>query len=65
MLWDLINPVRFMHKNEDMHSFHNYIVNKDKSPDHKESLLVMHPTELAHTWWAEHVYDYCLKNNIC
>jgi len=65
ILWELIDSTRFMHKNEDMHSFHNYIKTKDTSPNNKDAFIIMHPSELAHTWWAEHVYEYCTKNNLC
>jgi hypothetical protein len=61
-MWDLIDPVRFMHKNEPVHSFHNYITIKDTSTDKKQAFLTMHPSELAHTWWAEHIYNHCEEN---
>lgn len=58
MIWDLIDKDRFMHKDEPVHSFHNYIVKKDTSPNQKDSILNMHPSELGHTWWADHIYEY-------
>ena len=58
MIWDMIDPVRFMHKDEKIHSFHNYIVDKDPSPNNSNVILSMHPSELGHTLWADHIYDY-------
>lgn len=64
MIWDLVDPIRFMHKDKEVHSFHNYIVSKDKSLGQKECILNMHPSELGHTWWADHVYEYGKENKL-
>lgn len=64
MLWNLINDVRFMHKNEKIHSFHNYIINRDQTPTNSQAILNMHPSELGHTWWAEHIYEYGKEKNL-
>lgn len=64
LLWELIDPVIFVDKNKEKHSFHNYIVEKDRSIDKKISLLDIHPTEIGHTWWAEYLYDYIIKHDI-
>lgn len=63
-IWDMIDPVRFMHKDTSPHSFHNYIVNKAKEENTGSPFLIMHPNETAHTWWAEHIYQYCTENNL-
>jgi len=63
-MWNLIDPIRFMHKEDETQSFHNYIINKDQTPNKKDSILDSHPSELGHTWWADHVYDYCKCNNL-
>jgi hypothetical protein len=65
MLWDLIDPVRFMHKDDKVHSFHNYITSKDTSPNKETSILLMHPSETGHTWWADHMYEYLMDHNLC
>jgi hypothetical protein len=62
MVWDMIDPVKFMHKDDKIHSFHNYILNKDVSEGKRDSILNMHPSELGHTWWAEHIYEYGKEN---
>jgi len=63
-IWDMIDPIRFMHKQDEIQSFHNYIINKDKTEYKTDSILNMHPTELGHTWWAEHIYEYCKENDL-
>lgn len=63
-MWELIDPIRFMHKNETIHSFHNYILDKDPSQYKTISIKGMHPSEIAHTWWADHIYDYCEVNKL-
>ena len=60
-VWDIIDPIRFMHKNEEVHSFHNYL--KTKS-NYNDLMLNLHPSEQGHTVWAEHIRDYCKDNNI-
>jgi hypothetical protein len=64
MVWNMIDPVRFMHKNDEVQSFHNYIVKKDTSPGQRDSILNMHPSELGHTWWADHMYEYGKENKL-
>lgn len=63
-IWNLIDPIRFMHKDEKIHSFHNYIVNKDLDPNKSTAFTGMHPSETAHTWWAEHIKDYVKEKNL-
>lgn len=64
MVWNMIDPIRFMHKNDEIHSFHNYIIKKDASPGQRDSILNMHPSELGHTWWADHINEYGKENNL-
>lgn len=64
MVWDLIDPVRFVNKDSGIHSFHNYITNKDETEDKKIALLDMHPSETGHTWWAEYLFEYIKLNNL-
>jgi hypothetical protein len=60
ILWDSIDPVRFMHKDDkEVSTFHNYILSKSKNV-----LYNQHPSPLGHQLWAEHMYDYCLKNQL-
>jgi hypothetical protein len=65
MIWNLIDPVRFMHKDDDIHSFHNYIKSKDTDPRYKNVISGMHPSEYGHTLWAEHMYQYVKDNGLC
>jgi len=64
ILWNMIDPVRFIHKNDKVHSFHNYITSKDTDPEKRNAIQGMHPSELGHTWWAEHLKDYILENKL-
>jgi len=64
MIWDLIDDKTFMHKNDKIHSFHNYITKNDPDPEKKSVILNMHPSELGHTMWAEHMTDYLKENNL-
>jgi hypothetical protein len=64
MIWDMIDEKTFMRKNEEIHSFHNYITTKDTSIDKKDTILLMHPSPLGHQWWAEHVTEYIKENNL-
>jgi len=63
-VWDMIDPIKFMHKEDEIQSFHNFLVNKDQTVNKTDAFLKMHPSELGHTWWAEHVYEYCKDNNL-
>jgi hypothetical protein len=64
MVWNLIDSKTFMHKDETIHSFHNYISAKDPDPEKRSVFLNMHPSELGHTIWADHVKDYITENNL-
>ena len=64
LIWDMIDPIKFVNKEDEIHSFHNYIVNRDISEDKKVSLLDMHPSETGHTWWSEYLYEYINKHKI-
>lgn len=64
LIWDMIDPIRFMHKEDKIHSFHNYITAKDTDPNKRNAIFGMHPTELGHTWWAEHLKEYITENRL-
>ena len=64
MIWDMIDNKRFMHKDNGCLSFHNYITTKDTSTDNNQSILSMHPSELGHTWWAEHMQEYINEHGL-
>jgi hypothetical protein len=64
MVWDMIDEKRFVNKNTEPHSFHNYILNRDATPDKSACILNMHPSELGHTWWAEHLHEYIKDNEL-
>lgn len=64
LIWNMIDNVRFIHKNDEIHSFHNYIKSLDKTPNSDQAIKGMHPSELGHTWWAEHLYEYIKVNDL-
>lgn len=64
LIWDQISPINFVNKNNKIHSFHNYITNRDTTEDKSIALLDMHPSETGHTWWAEYLYGYIKNYNI-
>jgi hypothetical protein len=64
LIWDMINPINFVNKNNKIHSFHNYIVNRDTTENKTVALLDMHPSEIGHTWWAEYLHEYIKNFNI-
>ena len=64
LLWEMIDPVRFLRKNDDIHSFHNYISSLDNTPDKSQCFIGQHPSELGHTWWANHIFEYCQEHNL-
>lgn len=65
LIWNLIDPLRFMHKDDEIHSFHNYIKSQDLDPNYSNVISGMHPSEYGHTLWAEHIYQYLQENNLC
>lgn len=63
-IWDMIDPIRFMNKDIEPHSFHNYIMDRANDEGVENPLLAMHPNELSNTWWAENIYQYCKENKL-
>lgn len=65
-LWDNVDSIRFMHKNENTQSAHNYMREKAEHElgDSSKAFIVMHPSEYGHKVWAEHMYDYCMEHNL-
>lgn len=64
MAWKLINDDRFMNKNEESHSFHAYITEMDRKLGTNQAIIGQHPSEIGHSWWADHVLEYCKERNI-
>lgn len=64
MTWSLIDGKRFMMKDDEIHSFHNYIMHLDRMNGSSLALSGQHPSEVAHTWWADRIADYCEENCI-
>lgn len=64
MVWNMIDDERFMNKNKCSHSFHAYITEMDKTLGTNQAFIGQHPSEIGHTWWADHVLEYCRKRKI-
>ena len=65
-LWENIDSIRFMHKNEKIMSAHNYMKEKAliELGDADKAFIVMHPSEYGHRVWAEHLFEYCTNNRL-
>lgn len=63
-MWDSIDKVRFMYKdNPEIGTAHHYMLSKVDG-DHSKVFIEMHPNAHGHTLWADHIYDYCKEHNI-
>jgi hypothetical protein len=64
-LWATIDSTRFLNKDDnEIGTCHHYLmkqVNNDKS----KVLLEWHPNEYGHQLWADYLYEYITKNNLC
>ena len=56
MIWNMIDPIKFMYKENSLHSFHNYILQYE-TPEQKV-IEGQHPNEYGHKLWADNVYNY-------
>jgi len=62
LMWDSIDPIRFMHKNDSKSgTAHNYMMNNSNG---ESVFLEQHPNSLGHKIWAEHMYSYCIEHSI-
>ena len=60
LLWDSIDSIKFIHKdNPELGTMHHYMLSVDK-----DVFEVYHPNANGHKIWAEHMVDYCTKNNL-
>jgi len=63
-IWSLIDPIRFMHKDDEhIGTFHHYIIGQVNG-DKKSVFAEWHPNSLGHKLWADHMYEYCTTNNL-
>jgi hypothetical protein len=63
-IWSLLDPVRFMHKDNDkIGTFHHYIIDQVNG-DAKSVFAEWHPNTLGHRIWADHMYEYCTTNKL-
>lgn len=62
MIWNMIDPTKFMYKNQDIHSFHNYILQFETR--HNKVIQGQHPNEYGHMLWAENIDKYIKDNKL-
>jgi hypothetical protein len=57
-MWDSIDNIRFMHKdNKEVGTAHHYMLSKvDNDPT--KCFEVFHPNAIGHKIWAEHLFEY-------
>lgn len=60
-LWELVDPIRFMHKNDHISTAHHYMLSQGT---HDEMFIVFHPSIKGHEVWANHLYQYCITHNL-
>lgn len=62
ILWESIDQKRFMHKDDsDIGTAHHYMLSKGSAED---MFIIFHPSAVGHTVWAEHMYEYCMENDL-
>jgi hypothetical protein len=59
IIWDTVDPIRFMNKDDASCTFHDYILTKNKNV-----LYNQHPNHHGHKLWADYMYEYCLKHQL-
>lgn len=60
LMWESIDNVKFMHKdNPELGTMHHYMLSKEK-----DVFVVFHPNSNGHKIWADHLYSYCIENNL-
>lgn len=59
-LWGLIDSTRFMNKDKNNFSFHNFIMEKNQL----NPLIDQHPSIDSHKLWAEELYRYYKENKL-
>lgn len=60
LMWESIDNVKFMHKdNPELGTMHHYMLSKEK-----DVFVIFHPNSNGHKIWADHLYSYCIENNL-
>lgn len=58
-----IDNKHFVDKDVFVKTFHKYVLEK-VNYDAGKIFTVYHPNAYAHELWAEHLYNFCVKNNL-
>ena len=62
-IFKTIDPTYFVDKDVFLKTFHNTVLEK-AGKDGTKLFNCFHPNALAHSIWAEHLYDFCMKNKL-
>lgn len=64
-LWDMVDSVKFMNKEKDIHSFHGFLTQHGQWSDKSDKdYNMLHPNEKGHMLWANELSNYILDNNL-
>lgn len=62
-IFSSIDSKHFVDKDVFVKTFHRYVLEEVKY-DTTKIFTIFHPNTYAHKLWAEHQYDFCIKNNL-
>lgn len=62
-IFKTIDSRHFVDKDIFLKTFHHTVIEKCNG-DTKKLFSVFHPNALAHSLWADHQYEFCVKNNL-
>ena len=63
IMWDLVDPVRFLNKNNSTRTAHNIMLDTVNG-DRDKVFEVMHPNANGHNIFANYLFDYIKRNGI-
>jgi hypothetical protein len=62
-IFKTIDSKHFVDKDDFLKTFHHTVLDKVNG-DTEKIFTIFHPNAYAHELWAEHQYQFCLKNNL-
>lgn len=62
-LYALVDPIRFVNKNEEHGTAHHYML-QQANGEHSKVFNTFHPNVYGHKLWAEYLINYIDKNNL-
>lgn len=61
-LWNIVDPLRFYRKDQDMCTFHNFLMRSDIPRE--KVMFKTHPSEFGHNLWANKLYQHIKLHNL-